>query len=107
MDGLRGFEIQIGGNFPHMDIWLYRRIGTKVEVVEPLEISTKELKELESPKPTLRLDKRMGLELMKQFAEALEKEGITTDSQTKSEAKLKVTEKWLEDMRKLVFDEVD
>jgi len=107
-DVLHGFEVQIGGTFPHMDIWFYRRIGNKTEVIEPIQpVTVRLLDDLESPEPTLRIDKRTALYMMKQVAEELEKEGINTDSQTKSEAKLEVTEKWLEDMRKLVFKKGD
>lgn len=73
-------------------------------VAEPININFRKINPEEgNPSPTITLHHHFADHLLKTIVEQLKQDGITTDTETKAEAKLEVTEKWLEDMRKLVF----
>jgi hypothetical protein len=55
------------------------------------------------PKPLLRLKGKSANELLKAIANAVDKKGIKTDSNSKIEGLLEATRTHLDDMRKLVF----
>ena len=83
--------------------FIEERADGKRSIVKPVQFEMETLKESQMIEtPTLRLNGMWGRQLLQAFSEALQKEGIKPESDSKLEGKLLATEYHLEDMRELL-----
>ncbi len=91
--------------FGAVQILFWEERNGKRYVVEPLKMTLKECPDGFIYEPTLRINASSAGQFLTAFAEALDHEGVKTDSDAKIAGTLEATREHLKDLQKIVFKE--
>ena len=95
-----------------VQIFIYRYLQGKVQFMSPDKFGAMNLVEFEngavmlnaenSPNPVLTLSGREANQILKELAEAIDRQGVKTDQDAKTEGLLEATKYHLEDLRRIM-----
>ena len=85
-----------------LDITIWEERDGRIFICKPMQMEMTEAKEGCFEQPTLRIQHFLAPEFMKALAEALDNNGIKTDSDAKMQGTLEATRDHLRDLKKLL-----